>query len=103
MIMYMCALIDIMNIATARVYNLDVKTNLGAMERDLHMKVNDINNVYSFYYILYCLFEPFSNFFLIKFKPSVWLSRIMVSHNMTGGVMSTVTERVMSTNQIVNN
>ncbi|TPX35535.1 hypothetical protein SmJEL517_g02193 [Synchytrium microbalum] len=83
--MYIFAFLDRVNIGNARAYSLDTKTGLGAMERDNGMSGNDYNMVLSMFFVPYCALEPFSNLALIRFRPSVWLSRIML----TWGIFST--------------
>ncbi|TPX42270.1 hypothetical protein SeLEV6574_g05685 [Synchytrium endobioticum] len=91
-LMYACSLLDHANISNARSYGLDNATGMGTMERELGMVPGNYNNIASLYYVPYCLMEPLANFFLIKFKPNWWLSRIMISWGIVATLMSAVSD-----------
>ncbi|TPX31639.1 hypothetical protein SmJEL517_g05054 [Synchytrium microbalum] len=88
--MYVFAFLDRVNIGNARAYSLDTKTGLGAMERqvDNGMTGNDYNMVLSMFFVPYCALEPFSNLALIRFRPSIWLSRIMLTWGIFSSCMA---------------
>ncbi|TPX42269.1 hypothetical protein SeLEV6574_g05684 [Synchytrium endobioticum] len=90
--LYAFGVVSQINVTNARAFDLSPQTGLGTMELELGMKPNDINNVFSFYFLPYCLLEPFSNFFLIRFRPSVWLSRILLSFGIIGVAMSAISD-----------
>ncbi|TPX36645.1 hypothetical protein SmJEL517_g01325 [Synchytrium microbalum] len=86
------ASMDAGNLGQARAYSLDAQTGLGRMERDLGMVSGDFNNLSSVNYIVLLFLEPVSNFFLMKFKPHIWLSRIMITWGICATVTSVVTD-----------
>ncbi|TPX31640.1 hypothetical protein SmJEL517_g05053 [Synchytrium microbalum] len=88
LIMYIFAFLDRVNIGNARAYSLSTVTGLGAMERDNGMAGNDYNMLLSMFFVPYCALEPFSNLALIRFRPSVWLSRIMLTWGIFSSCMA---------------
>ncbi|TPX36609.1 hypothetical protein SmJEL517_g01323 [Synchytrium microbalum] len=86
------AFLDQTNIGQARSYGLDPKTGIGRMERDLGMAPGEFNNISSMYYLVLLILEPISNFFLMRFKPSAWLSRIMISWGIVATASAVVTD-----------
>ncbi|TPX37084.1 hypothetical protein SmJEL517_g01094 [Synchytrium microbalum] len=84
-LLYICSALDRSNIANARAYAFDTTAGVGAFERSTHMAGSDFNLVLSLFFVPYCVLEPFCNLALIRFKPSVWLSRIAISW----GIVST--------------
>ncbi|KAF3392953.1 hypothetical protein DPV78_009934 [Talaromyces pinophilus] len=75
-LMYMLKSVDYSNVSNARVMDKGTPHNIIT---ELHMTANEYNLVTTMYYIPYILAEAPSNLLLKKFRPSVWLARIMAT------------------------
>ncbi|KAI8802674.1 major facilitator superfamily domain-containing protein [Cladochytrium replicatum] len=83
-LMYLFSFLNRVNISNARVLDFDAKAGVGQMERDTGMSGNMFNTAVSLFFITYVIGEPVSNLVMTAVRPSVWLSRIMI----TWGVFS---------------
>ncbi|KAF2160339.1 hypothetical protein M409DRAFT_29189 [Zasmidium cellare ATCC 36951] len=75
-LMYVVKNIDQSNMSNVLVMNRGTPRNI---LQDLHMTSNQFNLVNVAYYVPYIIAEAPSNLLLKYFRPSVWLSRIMVT------------------------
>ncbi|CAG8822839.1 510_t:CDS:2, partial [Racocetra persica] len=63
---------------------------LAHLERDLNLSGNEYNWSLGVFFLGYVLFEVPSNILLIKIKPSIWISTLMISWGIVMTIMSFV-------------
>ncbi|KAJ3302683.1 hypothetical protein HDU93_006581, partial [Gonapodya sp. JEL0774] len=78
--------LDRNSLANAKIMNAETPSQTLVVQ--LGLGNNDYNWAVSVFFVTFVLFEIPSNFLLTQFRPSMWISRIMVSWGICAGLLA---------------